>query len=83
MEIETIAGLNLNELIEEIHNIVEKSRNKIAANVNIELLLAYWNIGKIIVEKEKKSQIDNQTSRKIILQISNSNREVGQRFLKS
>lgn len=70
MEIETIAGLNLNELIEEIHNIVKNSRNRIASNINTELLLAYWNIGKIIVEKEKKSQIDNQTSRKIILQIS-------------
>ncbi len=70
MEIKLISGLNISELIEEIHNLVKNSRNRIATNINTELLLTYWNIGKIIIEKETNSNIDNQTSRKIILQIS-------------
>ena len=71
MTIGMIAGINITELIEEIHKIVKNSRNRITTNINTELLLSYWNIGKIIIEKETNSQIDNQTSRKIILQISN------------
>ncbi|MDO9576667.1 MAG: PDDEXK nuclease domain-containing protein [Candidatus Cloacimonadales bacterium] len=70
MEINTIAGLDVTELIEEIHNLVKNSRNRIKANINTELLVTYWNIGKVIIEKETNSNVDDQTSRKIILQIS-------------
>ena len=70
MKIETIAGFDVTGLIEEIHNLVNNARNRIATNINTELLLTYWNIGKTIVEKETKSNVDDQTSRKIILHIS-------------
>ncbi len=70
MEIKTITGFDITGLIEEIHNLVNNARNRIASNINTELLITYWNIGKTIVEKETKSNVDDQTSRKIILYIS-------------
>jgi len=65
-----IAGINITELIENIHAIIKNSRKRVMTNINTELVLAYWNIGKLIVEKEQDSQVDDQTSRKIILEIS-------------
>ena len=35
-------------MIEEIKNVIISSRNKIAYEVNNTMLLAYWNVGRII-----------------------------------
>ncbi len=67
---EIIESVNIENLIDEIQHLVYSSRRRVIANVNKEHLLTYWNIGKIIIEKETKSHINNQTSRKIILHIS-------------
>lgn len=39
-------------MIKEIKDIIISSRNKIAYEVNNTMLLAYWNVGRIIVENE-------------------------------
>ena len=40
-------------LIEQIKNLLEASRQKIAVEVNTTLLHTYWQIGKIIAEDEQ------------------------------
>ena len=52
------AGITVNEnkLIESIKEIIITSRKNIVRSVNTEMLSAYWNIGKLIVEDEQKNQ---------------------------
>ena len=42
-------------LVIEITDIITKARNNVIKNVNNELINAYWNIGRIIVQEELKS----------------------------
>jgi predicted nuclease of restriction endonuclease-like (RecB) superfamily len=58
------------ELIESISRIIVDARRRVAATINNELIVTYWTIGKEIVDKEHNNNIDNQTSRQIILQLS-------------
>ena len=50
-------------LIAEIKEVLRTSRQNVAQQVNAELLAAYWNIGRIIVEHEqdKKSRAEYGT----------------------
>ena len=48
--------VNENSLIESIKKIIITSRKNIVRSVNTEMLSAYWNIGKLIVEDEQKNQ---------------------------
>ena len=45
------------QMIEEIKDVIISSRNKIAYEVNNTMLLAYWNVGRIIVENEQNGNI--------------------------
>lgn len=45
------------QMIEEIKNVIISSRTKIAYEVNNTMLLAYWNVGRIIVENEQNGNI--------------------------
>lgn len=47
--------INANSMIVEIKAVLQTARFNVAQQVNSELLLAYWNIGKIIVEHEQGS----------------------------
>ncbi|MDR1792266.1 MAG: PDDEXK nuclease domain-containing protein [Bacteroidales bacterium] len=58
------------ELIESISQIMVNARRRVAATINNDLIVTYWTIGKEIVDKEQNNNIDNQTSRQIILQLS-------------
>ena len=60
----------ITELVGSIRTIITDARKRIAQTINNELIAAYWAIGKEIVEKEQNNNIDNQTSRQIILQLS-------------
>ena len=44
------------DLIEEIREILTTARSKVAQQVNVELLSAYWNIGRTIVEHEQRGK---------------------------
>ena len=46
-----------NSLIAEIKEVIQTSRQNVAQQVNSELLTAYWNIGRIIVDYEQDSKI--------------------------
>ncbi len=44
---------NMQPVIKEIRDILEEARNNVARQVNNELIAAYWNIGRIIVDYEQ------------------------------
>jgi predicted nuclease of restriction endonuclease-like (RecB) superfamily len=58
------------ELFDRISKIIVDARKRAIQTINNELLVTYWTIGKEIVEKERLNNVDNQTSRQIILQLS-------------
>ena len=65
---ETLSGklINMNELtenkgykelIENIGSVFNKAKSKIISTINVEMLDAYWKIGKNIVEFEQKGKL--------------------------
>ena len=61
---------NSDRIFQNIQNILEEARGKIYQKANSEMLLAYWNIGMIIVEEEQKG-LDRATyGRRIISDLS-------------
>ena len=60
----------LENVITDIKNILEKSRAKVAAEVNKELLATYWKIGEIIVKYEQNEQIRAAYGEKTLIQFS-------------
>ena len=47
-------------IINDIRNILEQARDKVASVINTELLTAYWNIGKLLCEYAKKFNVENE-----------------------
>ena len=43
-------------MIQEIKELLSGARQRVAVQVNNELLSTYWNIGRIIVEHEQESR---------------------------
>lgn len=71
-------------LVGQIKQIIEESRKKVAKDINIRLLLTYWQIGKLIVEKETLENLNQETSRSLILRLSKElTKEVGKGFSRS
>lgn len=46
--------LDNTKMIEEIKNIILNNRQKVAYDVNNTMLIAYWNVGRNIVENEQE-----------------------------
>ena len=42
----------VNKLYDDIKSLIDQSKNRICKTVNTEMINLYWNIGKIIVEKQ-------------------------------
>lgn len=71
-------------LLKEISQLVENARQSILRNINTELLFTYWNIGRLISQRELEDNIDEQTSRQLILDLSKElSRNVGKGFSRS
>lgn len=47
---------NSDAMISEIRDLLAGARQRVATQVNTELLTTYWNVGRIIVEHEQQSQ---------------------------
>ena len=58
------------ELIENIGSVFNKAKSKIISAINVEMLDAYWNIGKYIVEFEQKGKLKAEYGSKLLLKIS-------------
>lgn len=61
---------HVQELAAKIQNLVEARKREISRHINTELLLTYWEIGQIIVERETAGSIDQKSSRSLILELS-------------
>ena len=61
---------NESSLIDSIKEIILTSRKNIVRNVNTEMLSAYWNIGRLIVEDEQKNQERAQYGEQTLKHIS-------------
>ena len=73
--------VNENCLIESIKEIILTSRKNIVRSVNTEMLSAYWNIGRLIVEDEQKNQERAQYGEQTLKHISKRQRaELGNGF---
>ena len=68
----------------EIKELLTKSRNNIATQVNNELLATYWRIGEIIVKYEQNEQIRAAYGEKTLVQLSKIlTKELGKGFSRS
>ena len=63
-------------MIEEIRDVIISSRNKIAYEVNNTMLLAYWNVGRIIVENEQNGNIKAEYGKQIMKELSKELRKI-------
>ncbi len=64
------------QMIEEIKSVIIDSRNKIAYEVNNTMLLAYWNVGRIIVENEQNGNIKAEYGKQVMKELSKELRKV-------
>ncbi len=72
---------NLQPLIKQIKSVVDVSRKKALRSINTELIEAYWEIGKMIAEKEATEHI---SSRQFILTLSKElTKQLGKGFSRS
>ncbi len=58
------------KMIEEIKNVIITSRSKITYEVNNTMLIAYWNVGRIIVENEQNGNIKAEYGKQIMKELS-------------
>lgn len=70
-----------NSMIEEIKEILLSARQRVAVQVNTELLSTYWNVGRIIVEHEQASQDRAAYGKQVLKELSKElTREFGRGF---
>lgn len=73
-----------NQLTEEIKDLILVARNNILQNTNQILLNTYWNIGRIIVEKEQLGNVRAEYGKEIWIKVSKKlTSEMGKGFSKS
>lgn len=72
------------ELAEEIKKIILEARNNVSLELNKTLITTYWNIGRIIIEKEQLGKIKAEYGKAILLNVSKKlTKEIGKGFSKS
>ena len=74
----------INLAVSEIRELLWQSRQKVATQVNQELLQTYWRIGEIIVRYEQNDQIRAAYGEATLLQLSKVlTKELGKGFSRS
>lgn len=77
-------SLNLDNLTNSIIKYVIETREKLYNNLNCEMLIYYWNIGKMIVEEEQGGDISPEYGRQLYIQLSkNLTAKMGKGFSRS
>ena len=75
---------SLSPLIKQIQTLVEGARKNIAQNINKEILLTYWQIGKHIVEYEQNGNIKAEYGQQLLISLSKElTIELGKGFSRS
>lgn len=75
--------LNNEALVNEIASIITNARNNVAKQVNNELLNAYWNIGRVIVEDELKNNRGEYGKKQLLAISKNLTNKFGKGFPQS
>lgn len=75
--------LNNEALVNEIASIITNARNNVAKQVNNELLNAYWNIGRVIVEDELKNNRGEYGKKQLLAISKNLTNKFGKGFSQS
>ncbi len=71
-------------VVVQIKELLNKSKNTVAMQVNNELLATYWKIGEIIVKYEQNEHIRASYGEKTLVQLSKSlTKEIGKGFSRS
>ena len=79
-----LVNSNQKQMIEEIKEIIIGSRSKIFYEVNNTMLIAYWSVGKIIVENEQDGYVKAEYGKKVLLQLSKElTKSLGKGFSRS
>lgn len=65
-----ITGRNYNNLLERIGEILREARTKVVREINKAQVLAYWEIGREIVEFEQKGKIRAEYGEELIIKLS-------------
>ena len=79
-----IARSKYNSLLKQIRQLVEQARHNVARSINTELLLTYWNVGRLIVEYEQAGNIRAEYGKQLLIELSKSlTREIGKGFSRS
>ncbi|MDD4049339.1 MAG: DUF1016 N-terminal domain-containing protein, partial [Clostridia bacterium] len=79
-----MSDLQNQDVINEIKQILMLARENVAKAVNNELLLAYWHIGKIIVENEQYGSEKAEYGKQLLKVLSKDlTRELGKGFSRS
>lgn len=74
----------IDDIFRDIKELIVKSRAEVTREVNKKLLLTYWSIGKIIVEKEQDGDVTPEYGKKIYLTLSKKlTKEFGKGFSRS
>ena len=80
-----MAELNIYEdIISEVKELLSAARKNVAKQVNSELLITYWNIGRIIVEHEQKNNERAEYGQQTLKELSKAlTKEFGKGFSRS
>ena len=70
-------------LVNEIASIITNARNNVAKQVNNELLNAYWNIGRVIIEDELKNNRGEYGKKQLLAISKNLTNKFGKGFSQS
>ena len=62
--------INYNNLLDRIPNILVEARTKVVREINKAQVLAYWKIGREIVEFERKGKIRAEYGEELIKRLS-------------
>ena len=76
--------VNYNNLLDRIANILVEARTKVVREINKAQVLAYWEIGREIVEFEQKGQLRAEYGEELILRLAKDmTKRLGKGFSKS
>ena len=59
-----------NNLYGQIAELIQSARKQVATQVNTALLVTYWNVGRIIVEDEQKSEHRAEYGKQVLKELS-------------
>ena len=72
------------DIVNQIKSIIEQARQNVTVAVNHELLYSYWQIGKLIADREKSDGLNDTSARGFILALSKAlSNELGKGFSRS